>query len=360
MMSNYLNIAREVEFFDYLERSQISVSCTIVLWFSLRLPLSQMSLRYRVWVAIIILALLPLALTLTWTTRQNQQLFPLSELLIHCFYPSLLVFAPTVFAWRASRRLLNSAGAITTALQQDRLCNGIEQWNKEMRPHRQIWLYGFIIALVGALAGSGALALLGYDMSVMGLQAAIAFFYSGFFMGLGFSIGALSPRLVNNIVSRCELRLQPFAPATTPEIISIARDYAMMVFEGSLVGLVLSPPLLYVGTLNGDVSLRFLFFLSMITGWLTVLFVFGKVQYDLHKSILRAQKMTRIQLRELIVIAYQELGNRDKENLDRLQKLVELDASVQGSTYALNISIIIRALSSLLIPAIPFLLNVFI
>jgi len=336
------------------ERSAVSLSCAIVIQLARLVGKLGFPDGVQVPLSVAIVSLLPLALTVPAALSQKGPPDWLNRAFF-AVWPSLLALAPTVFAWQAAQHLLDSEVLATRLFERGRPCEHIKQWRSLFTPAKQIVL-ALPMGCAGAIAGFAFVLLLDVDILCAALGA-LSLLISGFVGGLGFCVGACSPALTRAI-SKCDLILYPFAPATTPEIKEIAWNCGKIVYKGMIGGVVLSTPLLYLAARYTLVSLRSLLVLAIVPAWLMVFWVLGMVQYHLQKIISKTQLETRRQLQEPIKNAYQTLDHATDGELSKLQHLLELDRVARTSgRFAVDARVLLQGALSLAISLIPLLIE---
>jgi hypothetical protein len=225
---------------DFAERSGISLSCRIVLWWARFIQKLIARGKPVVPLSIIVIALFPLGLILPSVFAKLGHVSVVNRFTF-AIWPPLLLLSTTTFAWQASKHLSDSAKLFASMLKDGNPCDALQEWRRFFRTGNQLWL----ALVVGSFGAIGAFIIerqFGIDIMVSVLGA-FSLLISGSLGGLAFYIGAFSPVLTHR-VSRCEFDLHPFAPATTPEIREIAWNYGRIVFKGMIVGVILSSPLL--------------------------------------------------------------------------------------------------------------------
>ena len=335
---------------DFVERCELSLSCTIVLWVGHLIQ--KLTRRSEHWISpsIIVIALFPLGLILPSAFTEQSPISTVNRFTF-AIWPTLLVLSTTTFSWQATKHLCDSARLFTSLLRDANSCDSMHEWRRFFRTGRQV-LVALLIGSFGAIGGFIIVRRLGVDM-IVSVLGAFSLFISGSLGGLAFYIGAVSPVLTYR-VSRCEFDLHPFAPATTPEIREIAWNYGRIVFKGMIVGVVLSSPLLYLVAHYTIAPLRSLFVIAIVPAWLVVFLVFGSVQYNLYKIISKTKTRTRAHLHLLIKRAYETLDHAKSDEMERLKDLLDLDRTVlTSSRLVIDARVVLQAISSLITAVIP-------
>jgi hypothetical protein len=336
------------------ERAEISLGCRAIAALGRRLARTKNLGGH--WFAIIGLAAATLATaTLSFGAMYLRGALTLDRLIV-ATWPPLVVLATLGFAWQATAYLLAAERLLLDLSASPGDQQLIKNWRNCFTVRRQVFVAS-VLAVVGVciiiwLSWRG-----GMRWLAAGLYAS-AIFISGFLGGLGFYVGAWSPKLSYS-ASRCKLTLNPFSPANSEELKTIASLYGRIVFGGVLVGILLCAPLLIIG-LRYDVLRHRLWVLSVVAAaWIAVVWVFGVVHYHLHLVIMKTRQATRLTLRGLIEKAYNAITPESKEDsLNALSALIDLDERVRTSRqFAVNLLLILQALASVAAAALPLLVE---
>jgi hypothetical protein len=336
-------------------RAEISLGCRVVTAFGRRVLRAKGLAGH--WLAVASLTTITLVIaTLSFGAMLLRGSLTFDRLVVAA-WPPLIALATLAFAWQATAYLLESEKLLldlSASLTDQQL---IKTWRLRFSIRRQV-----LVASILAVVGASITAWFSWRIGVRSFAAILytsAVLISAFLGGLGFYVGAWSPKLSYS-ASRCRLMLNPFSPGNSEGLKAVASLYGKIVFNGVLVGIVLCGQLLLIAFRYSALWRRLWVFSIVVVAWIAVAWVFGVVHYHLHIVIMRTRCTTRLELRGLIERAYQALTPTPKEDsLKVLTGLIDLDEMVRMSrSFALNFLLVLQVFSSVAAAAVPLLLPI--
>lgn len=341
-----------------INRESVSLACLLSERLASRFRLVGLRPTAALLLSLLLPVLFPLTLTLpAFLSDLGTEAMPNTVMAIFLFWPSLCVASGTFFAFTGTRYLIHSDCEMLSIADEEVAASVRRAWLSSFGMPRQV-AFGTTIGIGGAIASFYVVHFV-FEVWLPSLLAGAAALYSGFFLGLGFFVGTFSPSL-SLAISRSKLNLFPFTPATTPGIRQIGSNYGKTLLAGVFVGVILCVPLLYLLAFFSHLTLYTLIGLAVIPAWLIVLTVYCLVHLHLHAAIVTSQNALRfriqIEIRKNLDLLHKSTGN----DLEPLGRLLDLDAKVLAAkTFVVDFALIAQAILSLLIPAVPFLVEVF-
>lgn len=272
-------------------------------------------------------------------------------------WPWLLSFLPLLFARKAAMLLADSQQMLLKVSRPSELQEVHRQWRRHCSFAKQ-GLVGLLIGFAGAVASLLIVRSIGVPLPSAALGAS-CIFVAGFFGGLGFVMGAWSPKLARS-VALMDLNLEPLTPNRTMELRGVAKTYSFIVLYGSVVGVLLSTPLAYLASQYSALSLRALFMLAIIPAWITVIYVMVAAHRSLARQIQAQKTRTCSHIEKLVRNEFVLMLRGSGSSAETLKELHGLLDIVRGSgRLAIDVRGVVQSALSLLVVLIPILVERF-